>query len=159
MPKKIEYTNKWQFNGEDFDTDNIGNAEGFVYVIESPDGRYYIGKKFFWSIRKVKGFIRRKKKESDWKNYYGSSDNLKELVELYGKDQFKRVIISLHKTKGDCNYEEVRQQFIHNVLEDERFINDNINGKWHRKPQHIIDDRIINDMYDLTEEMNKGIIT
>ena len=158
MAKKIEYTNKWQFNGEDFDTENIGNAEGFVYVIESPDGRFYIGKKFFWSIRKKKGFLRRKKQESDWKRYYGSSDSLKELVELYGKDQFKRIILSLHKTKGDCNYEEVRQQFIHNVLEDERFMNDNINGKWHRKPQHIIDDRIINDMYDLTEEINKGIM-
>ena len=150
MPKKIEYTNKWQFNGKDFDTDDIGNKEGFVYVIECPDGKLYIGKKFFWSIRKKKGFLRRKKQESDWKNYYGSSETLKELVKLHGKDSFKRIILSLHKTKGDCNYEEVRQQFKQDVLESDKFLNDNINGKWHRKPQHIIDDRVINEDYNFT---------
>ena len=150
LPKKIkEYTNKWQFNGKEFDTDDIGIAQGFVYVIETPDGQYYIGKKFFHSIRKVKGKVRRQRTESDWKDYYGSSQNLKELVKEHGKGSFKRIILSLHKTRGDCNYEEVRQQFLNNVLEDEKFINDNINGKWHRKPQHIIDARVINEEYEL----------
>ncbi len=35
------------------------------------------------------------------------------------------------------NYEEVREQFLHGVLEDETYINGNINGKWHRAPEHI----------------------
>ena len=77
---------------------------------------------------------------------------LKELVKEQGKDSFKRTILSLHKTRGDCNYEEVRQQFVNNVLENENFINDNINGKWHRKPQHIIDDRVINEEYKFDKD-------
>jgi|SaaInlStandDraft_5_1057022.scaffolds.fasta_scaffold99170_2 hypothetical protein len=151
LAKKIEYTNKWQFNGKDFDTDDIGIAQGFVYVIETPDGKFYIGRKYFHSIRKVKDKVRRQRTESDWKNYYGSSVYLKEIVKEQGKDSFKRIILSLHKTRGDCNYEETKQQFIHDVLEDSNFLNDNINGKWHRKPQHIIDDRVINEEYNLTK--------
>lgn len=152
LPKKIEYTNKWQFNGKGFDTDDIGNSQGFVYVIETPDGKLYIGRKYFHSIRKVKDKARRQRTESDWKNYYGSSIYLKELVKEQGKDVFKRTILSLHKTRGDCNYEEVKQQFIHDVLEDDKFLNDNINGKWRTKPQHIIDDRLINEEYNLTNK-------
>lgn len=152
LPKKIEYTNKWQFHGKDFDSEDIGKSQGFVYVIETPDGKLYIGKKFFYSIRKKKGFIRRQRAESDWKNYYGSSEYLKEIVKEQGKDSFKRIILSLHKTRGDCGYEEVKQQFSHDVLENDNFLNDNINGKWFRKPQHIIDDRIINEDYNLTNK-------
>ena len=152
MPKKIEYTNKWKFNGKEFNSEDIGKFEGFVYVIETPDGRFYIGRKYFSSIRKVKGMLRRRRLESDWKNYYGSSTVLKGLVEEHGKDRFNRIILSLHKTRGDCNYEEVKQQFLHDVLEDSNFLNDNINGKWHRKPQHIIDDRVINEEYNFTNK-------
>ena len=151
LPKKIEYTNKWQFHGKDFDSEDIGKSQGFVYVIETPDGKLYIGKKFFYSIRKKKGFIRRQRAESDWKNYYGSSEYLKEIVKEQGKDSFKRIILSLHKTRGDCNYEEVHQQFLHDVLENDNFLNDNISGKYFKKPQHIIDDRIINEDYNLTK--------
>jgi|LWDU01.1.fsa_nt_gi hypothetical protein len=153
LTKKSEYTNKWQFHGKDFDTDDIGNAQGFVYVIETPDGKFYIGRKYFHSIRKKKGFLRRQRTESDWKKYYGSSEYLKELVKEEGKDSFRRIILSLHKTRGDCNYEEVKQQFLHDVLESDNFLNDNINGKWHRKPQHIIDDRVLNEEYNLTNKI------
>jgi hypothetical protein len=152
LPKKKEYSNKWQFNGKDFDTDDIGNAQGFVYVIETPDGKLYIGRKYFHSIRKKKGFLRRQRTESDWKGYYGSSIYLKELVKEMGEECFKRTILSLHKTRGDCNYQETKMQFVHDVLESNTFLNDNINGKWHRKPQHIIDDRVLNEEYNLTNK-------
>ena len=153
LPKKIEYTNKWQFNGEDFNSEDIGKHIGFVYVIETPDDRFYIGRKYFHSIRKVPNKVRRQRQESDWRNYYGSNDTLKASVKEIGKDPFKRIILSLHKTRGDCNYEETKQQFIHDVLEDTRFLNDNINGKWYRKPQHIIDDRVLNEEYNLTNKV------
>lgn len=140
------YENPWLFNNKPFTSNDIGNFAGFVYVIEClHDGKLYIGRKYFHSIRKVKGKSRRQRKESDWKTYYGSSDFLKELVKKHGKENFRRTIMSLHTTQGDCNYEEVRQQFLHNVLEDERFLNENINGKWHRKPQHIVDSRMVNE--------------
>lgn len=153
LPKKIEYTNKWQFNGKDFNIEDIGESQGFVYVIETPDGKFYIGRKYFHSIRKVKGKTRRQRTESDWRNYYGSSIYLKELVKERGKEVFKRTILSLHKTRGDCNYQETKMQFVHDVLESEKFLNDNINGKWHRKPRHIINDRVLNEEYNLTNKV------
>ena len=56
-----------------------------------------------------KGSKRRVTSESDWKRYYGSSAELKQDVKEYGRDNFRREIISLHNTKGWVNYEETRQ--------------------------------------------------
>ena len=149
--KTTEYDNPWIFNNKPFTSADIDNFVGFVYVIESlNDGKLYIGRKYFHSVRKVKGKARRQRKESDWKTYYGSSELLKERIKEHGTENFRRIILSLHTTQGDCNYEEVRQQFINNVLEDERFLNDNINGKWFKKPQHIIESRLINEHYNIT---------
>jgi hypothetical protein len=142
-----DYDNPWTFNNKIFTSEDIGNYVGYVYVIESPTGELYIGRKYFHSIRKVTGKTRRQRKESDWKKYYGSSKELLTLIEKYGKVDFKRIILSLHTTRGDCNYEEVKQQFLHNVLEDDRFINENINGKWHRKASHILEGRKLNENY------------
>jgi len=142
-----DYDNPWTFNNKIFTSEDIGNYVGYVYVIESPTGELYIGRKYFHSIRKVTGKTRRQRKESDWKKYYGSSKELLTLIEKYDKVDFKRIILSLHTTRGDCNYEEVKQQFLHNVLEDDRFINENINGKWHRKASHILEGRKLNENY------------
>ncbi len=150
--KTTEYDNPWLFNDKPFTSDDIQKFVGFVYCIESLiDGKLYIGRKYFYNKRKQKGSTRRKKSESDWKKYYGSSEVLKELIKTHGTENFKRVILSLHTTEGDCNYEEVRQQFVNNVLEDDRFLNENINGKWHRKPKHIIDGRVINENYRISK--------
>jgi len=141
------YDNPWTFDDKEFDSENIGDAYGFVYLITTPEGQKYIGRKYFWSIRKVKGKSRRQRSESDWKTYYGSSDVLKAKIKESDKKFFRREIISLHSTKGDVNVTEVRLQFIMNVLEDESFINENVNGKWHRPPKHIIDSRRVADPY------------
>jgi hypothetical protein len=133
----MSYENPWTFNGKAFDSEDIGDAYGFVYLITTPEGKKYIGRKYFWSIRKVKGKTRRQRSESDWKKYYGSSEVLKEQIKSSDKIQFKREIISLHSTAGRVNYEEVREQFANEVLERDEYINDNINGKWHRSPEHI----------------------
>ena len=133
----MTYENAWTFNGEEFDSENIGDAYGFVYLITTPENQKYIGRKYFWSIRKVKGKSRRQRTESDWKTYYGSSDVLKAKIKESDKKLFRREIISLHSTKGRVNYEEVKEQFAHAVLERDDYINDNINGKWHRGPEHI----------------------
>jgi hypothetical protein len=133
----MTYENAWTFNGEEFDSENIGDAYGFVYIVTTPENQKYIGRKYFWSIRKVKGKSRRQRTESDWKTYYGSSDVLKAKIKESDKKLFRREIISLHSTKGRVNYEEVKEQFAHEVLERDEYINDNINGKWHRSPEHI----------------------
>lgn len=138
----LTYDNPWLFNNEPFDTDQIGKFEGFVYCITNKiNSKRYIGRKYFYTIRKVRGKKKRVRSESDWKKYYGSSKELLTDVEKYGIMEFERRILSLHVTRGDCNYEEVKQQFLNNVLEEEGWYNENINGKWHRIRKHIFEGR------------------
>jgi len=147
---ETDYENPWTFNGKPFNSEDIQKYVGFVYVItRKDDGRRYIGRKYFYSLRKTPGKTRRIRKESDWKSYYGSSRDLLADVEATEKNNFERVILSLHTTKGDVNYEEVKQQFLANVLEDTKYYNDNINGKWYRKAEHIVEGRNYNEDFRL----------
>ena len=134
------YTNPWIYNGKIFESDDIQDHFGFVYHIHcTQTGRDYIGRKYFWSFRKPKGKSRKVKSESDWKKYYGSCPELKEDVDKYGKENFTRTILSLHKTKGKTNFEETRQLFAHNVLTEglddgtPRYYNSNILNRYFRK--------------------------
>jgi hypothetical protein len=140
----ITYDNPWTFNGKDFDPDDAENHEGFVYCIHGPV-KQYIGRKYFWTRRKSPKTKRRVKKESDWKEYYGSSNNLTADIELLGKGCFRREIISMHKTRGDVNYTETKIQFVLNVLESDKYYNDNILVKYKRRPEHIMEARLINE--------------
>lgn len=146
MTQKMEcdYNNPWIFEGTVFTSEMINGHFGFVYMITNlMDAKKYIGRKYFYNIRKQKGKTKRVRKESNWKDYYGSSDLLSDDVETFGKENFRRIILSLHKTRGDVNYSEVKEQFCNNVLEDSTFYNHNINGKWHRPPSHIVEARKI----------------
>ena len=134
------YENPWRYNGQVFDTDDIGDNFGFVYLITNQsNGRKYLGRKYFWSFRKPPGKKRKVKQESDWKRYYGSCFELKEDVKKYGKETFSRVILSLHDKKMDCNYEETRQLFLNNVLKESldngvpEYYNSNILGRYLKK--------------------------
>jgi hypothetical protein len=134
------YTNPWIYNGKVFESDNIQDHFGFVYHIHCiATGRGYIGRKYFWSFRTPKGKSRKVKSESDWKKYYGSCPELKDDVEKFGKENFTRTIISLHKTKGKTNFEETRQLFFNNVLTEAldngtpKFYNSNILNRYFRK--------------------------
>ena len=140
MDKEGVYENPWLYEGEPFLTDSIGDQFGFVYRITNlQSGRQYIGRKYFWSKRKPRGGKRRVTSESDWKKYYGSSDELKGDRKLLGNDLFKREIISLHTTLGKVNYEETRQLFLNNVLTESTddgqpaYYNSNILGRYMRK--------------------------
>ena len=132
------YENPWLYEGKPFTSDDIGDFFGYVYCITNIiTGRKYIGRKYFVQKRKPKGGKRRVTSESDWKRYYGSSDELKQDVKEYGRDNFRREIISLHTTKGWVNYEETRQLFLNNVLsEDENYYNSNILGRYMKKDYH-----------------------
>ena len=109
----------WYYNGEPFL--DPGEYYGFVYTITNLlSGKQYIGKKFFWSTKRkqVNKVRKRIKVESDWKEYWSSSDEVKSDVERLGKENFKREIIHLCKNKGTVNYLEAKEQFTRNVLEN-----------------------------------------
>ena len=136
----MSYENPWRFNGEIFESDHIQDYFGFVYNIYcNTTGRNYIGRKYFWSFRKERGKSRRTKMESDWKKYYGSCPELKGDIEKYGRENFERTILSLHKTKGKTNFEETKQLFVNNVLTESldsggpAYYNSNILNRYFRK--------------------------
>ena len=134
------YENPWTYKGSTFTSSDIGDFFGYVYCITNlQTGKKYIGRKYFTQRRKPRGGKRRVTSESDWKKYYGSSDELKADRKLLGNDLFKREIISLHSTLGKVNYEETRQLFLNNVLTESNddgtpaFYNSNILGRYMRK--------------------------
>lgn len=136
----MSYDNPWRFDGEIFESENIEDHFGFIYRITNTlNGRKYLGRKYFWSFRKPKGKSRKVKQESDWKKYYGSCPELKEDIKKYGKENFTREILSLHKTLGKVNYEETRQLFLNNVLIESlddgspAYYNSNVLGRYYRK--------------------------
>ena len=136
----MSYDNPWKYNERPFDSDDVHDYFGFVYLITNfTNQRQYIGRKYFWSFRTPPGKKRKQKQESDWKRYYGSCPELKEDVKKYGNEIFGRTILSLHKTKGTCNFEETKQLFLNNVLSEAlddgspAYYNSNILGRYMRK--------------------------
>ena len=89
----------WYYNDEPFTSEMIGDYVGFVYVItDKSNGLKYIGKKGLISkrrMRPLKGKKRRRTKiiETDWQDYYGSSESVKLLVEEKGRETFHREIL------------------------------------------------------------------
>ena len=138
--KQVDYENPWIYEGTPFTSDDIGDYYGFVYRITNTNTqKSYIGRKYFVQKRKPKGGKRKVTSESDWKKYYGSSEDLKQDIRRDGKDTFRREIISLHTTLGKVNYEETRQLFLNNVLTEAlddgtpKYYNSNILGRYMRK--------------------------
>ena len=134
------YTNPWYYDENPFESDNIEDYFGFVYLIFNKiNHRKYVGRKYFWQFRTPRGKKRKVKSESDWKNYYGSCPELKEDIDKLGRENFSRTILSLHKTKGKTNYEETRQLFKNNVLTESldngtpAFYNSNVLSRYFRK--------------------------
>ena len=135
-----DYENAWTYQGTTFTSAHIGDFFGYVYRITNlQNGRQYIGRKYFTQRRKLRGSRRKRTSESDWKAYYGSSKELTADRKLLGSSCFKREIISLHKTKGQVNFEETKQLFLHNVLTETLdgktplYYNSNILGRYMRK--------------------------
>ena len=134
------YENPWLYEGKPFTSDNIGDQFGFVYRITNiQTGKQYIGRKYFYQKRKPKGGKRRVTSESDWKRYYGSSEELKQDIKRDGRENFKREILSVHPTPGRVNYEETKQLFTRGVLTEAltdgtpAYYNSNILGRYYRK--------------------------
>ena len=135
-----DYENPWTYQGTTFTSADIDDLFGFVYRITNlTNGRKYIGRKYFWQKRKPRGGGRRRTSESNWKTYYGSSKELAEDRKLLGNENFKREILSVHRTPGKVNYEETRQLFRYDVLTEAlddgtpMYYNSNVLGRYMRK--------------------------
>ena len=103
---------------------------GFVYRIENKEtGKFYIGQKKILKVEKrppLKGKVRKRKvvKQSDWKTYCGSSNELKKDIESLGEDKFDFKIICFCDCKWKCSYWELYYQMQNHVL----FREDSYNG-------------------------------
>ena len=138
---------EWTYQGAIVDT-LPDDCVGFVYLITNiTNDRKYVGKKLAkfskTSIKTVtlKNGTKKKKKirskvDSDWRTYYGSSDNLNKDVALLGEDNFAREILHFCNAKAVCSYIEAREQFDRKVLESLDYYNGIISIKVHKS--HII---------------------
>jgi hypothetical protein len=111
------------------------NAYGYVYLITNNlTGRKYIGKKLFWfrKTKVVKGKKKRLKVESDWREYWSSSDEVKSDVKVIGETNFTREILHICQNKGTCNYLEAKEQMLRGVLESDLYYNAQIQCRVHR---------------------------
>lgn len=127
------------------DLPNYENVQGFVYMIQDTETyKFYVGKKVLRNVRKTKISQRLKKatktrktyqrtvKESDWKDYYGSSKELLADIQKYGKHRFKRTILELCCTKKYLSYSEIKWQMKLDVLTTGTY-NGNILGRYYTR--------------------------
>ena len=141
----------WYYKGDEVDKVEFfpEGSVGFVYMITDKSTEMkYIGKKLLWSTRKLpplKGKTRRRTKitESNWKEYFGSSEEVQSLVEEKGVDNFHREVLHICYGKGELSYMEAKEQFDRNVLLDPTYHNGIIQCKIHRSHVKGLTDKTI----------------
>lgn len=108
-------------------------TEGFVYIITNlTNDMKYIGKKLakFKKTRpplKGRKNKRRSTVESDWRDYWGSSERLLADVAELGEHNFTREILHFCPSRGVLSYMEAKEQFDRNVLLTDDYYNGIIN--------------------------------
>jgi hypothetical protein len=132
----------WTYNSEIVEV-LPEDCVGFVYQITNlTNSRKYIGKKLSkfsktsYKVVTLKNGTKKKKKikskiDSDWLDYYGSSDELNKDVVSLGKECFTREILFFCKSKAECSYVEAREQFGRKVLESDDYYNGQISVRVH----------------------------
>ncbi|MGY8867543.1 MAG: hypothetical protein ACKVJK_18230, partial [Methylophagaceae bacterium] len=95
----------WTYEGKSV-AELQNDCEGFVYLITNlTNDKKYIGKKLA-KFKKTKPPLkgkknkRRSKVESDWRDYWGSSDHLQADVAELGTKNFTREILYLCSSRG-----------------------------------------------------------
>jgi hypothetical protein len=132
----------WYYQGNEV-VDLPEDCVGFVYLITNNiSGRMYIGKKLAkfskttYKTVKLKNGNKKRKKirgkiESDWREYYGSNDQLNADVAQAGAENFTREILYYCSSKAECSYIEAREQFSRRVLESNDYYNGQISVRVH----------------------------
>jgi hypothetical protein len=118
---------------------------GFLYLITNNlTNKKYIGKKQCISkIRRqpLKGKTRKRVcyKQSDWKTYTSSSNDLNDDIIKYGKDNFTFEIIRICNSKWALAYFEIKEQIERDVLLKEDYYNGIINVRIGTAPKQELD--------------------
>jgi hypothetical protein len=120
------------------------NMFGFIYEITNKvNGKKYIGKK--QCIRKIKrkplkGKTRNRidHKESDWKTYTSSSNELNEDIQKHGKENFEFRILKVCGSRWELGYEEIKEQIARDVLRRNDYYNGIINVRIGTPPKSLL---------------------
>ena len=129
----------WYFNGKPYTEIHSEEFIGFIYRIDFED-KSYIGKKQFYSkttkklgkkaleARTDKRLSKKQTtiKESNWKTYKSSNAILKTKKE----EQLTKTIIAFATNLRQLTYLEVKAQFVFEVLESDKWYNQNILGRF-----------------------------
>lgn len=119
------------------------DAFGFIYEICCLAlNKKYIGKKQCISRIKRKPLKGKKRnridhKESDWKTYTGSSNELNHDIAKYGKENFTFTILEWCDSKWELAYKEAKLHFEHEVLFKECFYNGVLNLRIPKAPKNL----------------------
>jgi hypothetical protein len=134
--------NPWIYKDQPLLDEHIPeNSIAFLYMITHVEtGRWYIGRKNLY--RKVTKMVKNKngtsKKKrslvfSDWKEYWSSSDYLKEMIKEHGEDNFKREILIFVETASATIYSEEALLYMTGAMFEPLCINGHIRTKIMRK--------------------------
>lgn len=133
----------WTYQGN-IVTEMPESCTGFVYIITNiTNDKKYIGKKLARfkksksRVVKLKNGNKKRKKvrytvESDWKDYYGSNQELLQDVQVLGADKFSREILYYCTSKAECSYLELIEQIRRRVLESADYYNGIIQVRIHK---------------------------
>jgi hypothetical protein len=125
------------------------NTYGFIYQIDYDDDTSYIGKKNCYTETQLpalkSGVVRPEalyrvgrnikgkrvqfdvvRKETKWKSYKGSSELSK------GKTILRKTILMFCSSKRELTYMECKALFCLDAIEDEKYLNINILGRFYR---------------------------
>ena len=111
-------------------------AVGFIYQLTYlPTGQQYIGRKLLTKAhrRQKNKKVIRTRVESDWREYWSSSPDVKLLVEQEGTDKFVREVLMFANSKGQLNYLEEKFLYCVGALESEHWLNSNIRSKMYKR--------------------------
>jgi hypothetical protein len=131
----------WTLINDDLKIDE--NTFGFIYEITNIiENKIYIGKKQCISKIKRKPLKGKKRKriefkESDWKTYTSSSENVNNDIIRIGKENFTFKILKTCTCKWELAYYEAKIQFERNVLFDKNYYNGIINLRIGSPPKNL----------------------
>lgn len=142
----------WKYRGKEISNiQDMGQVPpfGFIYeVTHIESGKKYLGRKQLISVQKKalgkkelaeltdKRSSKKKTvvKETDWRTYYGSHPEIKQMIKEGKHLEFSREILMFVPTKKQLTYFEDKYLYMNAVIEPGSiYYNDNVSGRFFKK--------------------------